>query len=425
MSAQHEKAFKELLVIDQLRGDHSTGMAIIPRNNVHPRVVKTVGGPENLSALKAYDKAFEGVQRACIGHNRYATVGAITNATAHPFTMEHITGVHNGTLRMYSELEGYRDYSVDSQVLYHHIAALGLVDAVSKTSGAIALMYWDRTDETVVLYRNSERPLFLVYTEDNKVVFVASELWMLYGILDRNKIKYHPGLEVPENHSMTFHIPSNTHMDLAKPHLRKIEPRVVTTYPVANGGNYAGWYNRSEVTSKNSHVVNVEKPDVSDVKTNKVTDLAVEYPLLRATNLILKMEYYGTIRERSWVIFTCAAHLGDLFVADPAKVARMGLIEGDEVISDCNGMVMDKNQEHFYVMKTESITNMPVSQDTGGSYRGANNEDLTLKEWERKYGTCANCTGDVDVGTHRFDTNGNVFCVECHSNKALSEIIKV
>ena len=48
VSAQHEKAFKELLVVDQLRGEHSTGMAIVSRGNAYPSVVKAIGGPENI-----------------------------------------------------------------------------------------------------------------------------------------------------------------------------------------------------------------------------------------------------------------------------------------------------------------------------------------------------------------------------------------
>ena len=185
--------------------------------------------------------------------------------------MEHITGVHNGTLRQYNELDGYGDFTVDSQVLYNHIAQNSLADAVSKASGAMALMYWDRREEELVLYRNSERPLYMVYTDDGKVVFVASEAWMVQGVLERNKIKHILPMEVPENHSMTFNLPANNYSELAKPHLRKLEQKVASNFTYTGFGNtsaYGGYYrgqNSVGSESKNSPAVsaNAGKPPAS------------------------------------------------------------------------------------------------------------------------------------------------------------------
>lgn len=434
VSAQHEKAFKELLVVDQLRGEHSTGMAIVSRGNAYPSVVKAIGGPENLSAMKAYDKAFGGLQRACIGHNRFATSGGISNSTAHPFTMEHITGVHNGTLRQYNELDGYGDFTVDSQVLYNHIAQNSLADAVSKAAGAMALMYWDRREEELVIYRNSERPLYMVYTDDGKAVFIASEAWMVQGVLERNKIKHILPMEVPENHSMTFNLPANNYSELAKPHLRKLEQKATSNFTYTGFGNtsaYGGYYggqNSVSSESKNSPAVSANASSVSgDSSTtppsNTVLKIEDKYPLIRESDMILSMEGYEIIRGKSWAVFSCDQHTGEVFVLDPAITSKLNLLEGSMIMGSCNGLILDKNGEHFYLLRKESVQEIEFA--TQPTYLGPDGKENTLTEWEKKYGTCANCTGDVDVATHRFDANGNVFCVECHSNPVLADVIKV
>ena len=43
----HEKMFKDMLVFDQVRGHHSTGVAAVAKNNPNPDVAKVVGVPKS------------------------------------------------------------------------------------------------------------------------------------------------------------------------------------------------------------------------------------------------------------------------------------------------------------------------------------------------------------------------------------------
>ncbi len=62
---------------------------------------------------------------AAIGHTRFATVGDVTLANAHPFVREHIHGAHNGSITNYDELGKKLGTSldVDSDALIRLISA--------------------------------------------------------------------------------------------------------------------------------------------------------------------------------------------------------------------------------------------------------------------------------------------------------------
>ena len=73
------KAFRNLLVLDTLRGDHSTGTATVSAGG-KIEVAKGVGHPYNL--FDAFKDIFDkdgipksSVSKVIMGHNRYATMG--------------------------------------------------------------------------------------------------------------------------------------------------------------------------------------------------------------------------------------------------------------------------------------------------------------------------------------------------------------
>lgn len=107
-----------------------------------------------------------------IGHLRAATVGAKTKDNSHPFETGSLIGVHNGTL---NNIWGVvvtngllsKDYDVDSHGLYAVLDKYkrGETEKVypkilSTIEGAMALVWWDKDEETLYVYRNDERPLF-------------------------------------------------------------------------------------------------------------------------------------------------------------------------------------------------------------------------------------------------------------------------
>lgn len=193
----HERALKDLLKLDSLRGEDSTGVVCIGKwKDAEVKIAKSVGDPFQLFDQKSFENAMAGSQRVIIGHNRAATSGAVTRNNAHPFDHPTLVGVHNGTLHNKHVLEDAKDYKVDSDNLYHHIEKKGLRDAMDKADGAWALVWWNKVEHELNILRNDKRPLFTTVTVDAKgvpnfdVVFWASEAWMLQVALSRHNILF-------------------------------------------------------------------------------------------------------------------------------------------------------------------------------------------------------------------------------------------
>lgn len=184
-----EKAFRTLLILDSLRGEHSTGTAFI-RRHTDPLLVKMVGGPFELFDTSGWDKGIRTINRALIGHNRYATTGAVNRNNAHPFEYGDVIGAHNGTLQGKHNLEDGNHFQVDSQAFLNHIDKRGLQDAINKVGGAWALTWWNKAESTINFIRNKERTLFLSHSEDERSIYWASEKWMLEVALSRHNIKF-------------------------------------------------------------------------------------------------------------------------------------------------------------------------------------------------------------------------------------------
>jgi hypothetical protein len=188
LGIKHERAFAELLIMNQLRGFDSVGIAKVGYNRV-PEVAKSIDNPVDFVTSPDYVKCLKGTNRVLIGHNRAATMGKVVVENAHPFSHNHITGVHNGTLTYRRDLEDWQAFSVDSDNLFYHMAAKGVKDLWVKIWGAAAIVWWDSKEESVNLLRNKERPLFLAYDKEHKVVMWASEFYMLQAVCWRNSIE--------------------------------------------------------------------------------------------------------------------------------------------------------------------------------------------------------------------------------------------
>ena len=90
MSFVDSKVFRQLLYIDALRGPHSTGVST---NNINGEVetFKRALNASDYLQLKLGEKISSKVTGDfLLGHNRYATQGAIDDNNAHPFTYGNV-----------------------------------------------------------------------------------------------------------------------------------------------------------------------------------------------------------------------------------------------------------------------------------------------------------------------------------------------
>lgn len=200
--------FRDLLRVDVLRGPHSTG--ICSRERMHePVVFKKALLPDDLFALKQAAGLFSdmGHNDILMGHNRWATMGKVNHANAHPFEMTNIIGAHNGTLRKQHLLPDHTGFTVDSENIFHSFEKLGVRETVKLLDGAFALTWFDKNTNVFNFARNDERTLYFCFSEKARTFYYASEDWMLEGVLARHKVAhqgilpfeplYHYQLQIP------------------------------------------------------------------------------------------------------------------------------------------------------------------------------------------------------------------------------------
>lgn len=185
LKAHDEQLFKLLLLLDYFRGQDSTGMAVIDKDN-GVKTLKVADDPIILMQHADFEITLHAAMSyGFLGHNRASTVGLTTRANAHPFTHGSRTGVHNGTLSKLGYIElGARldeDYGTDSETIYAHMAKYGVNDTIERLEGAYALVWFDSEEGTVNMYRNDERPLWIATkpSGSGSVLLWASESEML------------------------------------------------------------------------------------------------------------------------------------------------------------------------------------------------------------------------------------------------------
>lgn len=162
------------IIIDGLkrleyRGYDSAGVAVVQNGKILLR--KHVGGIANLENLIGDDKMESGIG---IGHTRWATHGAPSDANAHPHFSadEKIAVVHNGIIENYVELRNMlqEEHGIkfrsetDSEVIAQLISVLykgdledAVYEAVSKMRGAyaISVIAADQPDKIVAVRKDA------------------------------------------------------------------------------------------------------------------------------------------------------------------------------------------------------------------------------------------------------------------------------
>lgn len=257
--------FSQMAVVTQLRGLHNSGVFAVDKSvpTAPAKIIKTIGTSQNLVYERGFDKWWEfAYQKAgvIIGHGRHATVGKITKTNAHPFNHEHITMVHNGTIR--SGLDKEHEADVDSHQLCKQMAADGIEEALKKAFGAFAVVVHDENDGVIKIVRNSERPLH--YVETYNKIYIMSEGSALEYLYKRSTLMI-------SGHVKEFTVDKVFIFDVKDKVLRQEGDVTKKTYPVVSYPSYTPSRHVSNVgntphLSGNSDTPKLEYENGDDIK---------------------------------------------------------------------------------------------------------------------------------------------------------------
>jgi predicted glutamine amidotransferase len=273
-SGFRKDVFPILLIVDTLRGMHSTGAAAVHRVNNKTAMAKQPGGATNLLVTNEYKDMMNQPVKCLIGHNRYATVGAHTIENAHPFNFDTLVGAHNGTLDPSDrrKMLDYEKYGTDSEALYATMDTQGpeaTILQLTDRDSAYALTWYDKTDNTINFLRNGKRPLFYGYSEDRCTLFWASELRFLEFAAAQARVKLATEFFSPEPDTMhSWVIPKNINDKFTAPIKKIIKPELKTySYHTGGGGYYMNgvwqpWHKEVE-TKGGSNIVPYKPTDKS------------------------------------------------------------------------------------------------------------------------------------------------------------------
>lgn len=372
---------------------------------------------------KSFDKCFIGANRAIIGHNRYATTGGVSKASAHPFEFPTLVGVHNGTLNSKYKYDDTNLYTVDSQAFYHQVDKTGIRDAVGKTTGAYCFVWWDKEEETINFLRNKERPLWMVYTVDGKTLFWASELWMLEGILGRNGIACEEAYFLAEDTHISIAVDCKG--ELGKPRASNLKGADASTVPYLGARGGGAHYQQKALT-----VVPKDVPkDVPEkVVEKKKEESPPQIPYEPSGHVSLMITSH-TRDEQGSKYFKCV----DLLSSTQdirLYYTRLPMAEDDVVGGTLVAVVGNKKPtSRYYKVIYNSVNwddlSFPAAEEEDKAYDHINNE-ISKEDFYKKYTECCWCSNPVFHNRkHALTTQGQAVCEDCCEDKEVMQYVKI
>ena len=245
---RYEDIFYQGLILDTIRGKHSTGAAIVQdcdamyhKNAIPGSDFVETSQFHNMIRNTALNKPV-----SMLGHNRSATMGKVNKANSHPFEIDNILGMHNGTLRKTGKLDSIK-FDTDSEALFNHIQKHGVNDALNKAEGAYCLVWFDSQENKVFFVRNNERPLFFAKEKDTDTLFYGSEAEMLWWLCNRNNVNIESTYQIETETLYTFDLGAK---QVSKPYVHKM--RVESEYP-AYPQEYWGYGNTHDTYNTGQH----------------------------------------------------------------------------------------------------------------------------------------------------------------------------
>lgn len=179
-------AFRDLMVVSTLRGEQGTGVVAVAEKVKHGILEYKTLEP---ASVAVYNDEFHDLYKKktaiLMGHARHPTAGGSSKDNLHPFQIDHIIGMHNGTLEEVCGTKIAKGAS-DSRLLFSCIADLGIRETINKTRGSYALVWIDTKADTINFLRNDKRTLYFAFpANDRTTMYWSSEREMLELVLER------------------------------------------------------------------------------------------------------------------------------------------------------------------------------------------------------------------------------------------------
>ena len=442
-----KKMFRDMLVLDQVRGFDSTGVVLVPYvANDSPVILKDVGAAQNLweydtGQLFDYRGVVKVPVRALIGHNRAATTGQITIDNAHPFQFGNVYGAHNGSLTYWSNLEGADEFDVDSKAIFKNIEVKGIDSTWDNLYGAAALTWWDNDSGHLNMIRNSERPLWLCYNKAKTALFWASEPWMITVSASRSRVDLDQDEEkLPNLFKLEEHLLMRIKADplgnkeVLSVEERKLPKKTRTVYRGYHGygagfanNAYAPQFFKSKGWKKISQ--RLTNPVGDALITNlryvrKITALGQPETVFRASVagksgvMVADLDVYPTNKTE----FDRLISLSEKIKANPSFF-KLSLKNNPRVDSRFKGGTIRYLCAYSSLGVEEIIPPKKDNVEELLTHKGRDGEDISLKEAEKIIkecgGTCCYCSQTVeprDIPRGLFINKTEFLCPECNEN---------
>lgn len=442
--------FTQSLIVDMLRGFDSTGIATW-HSTKKVNVLKRAMHAMDFIQFVPYEATMSPYTiEGLLGHNRAATKGEVIHKNAHPFISpnETIVLVHNGTLYSYQTLSK-GDFDVDSEYIAAGIESNGAKATAEALFGKYAVVYINVFDETLNMFRNSERPLHYVYSSDRKMIYFHSEPGSLRWLIERNSINIGKNEieELPTGVIMTW--------DLGA--IDK-KPRVITFTPANekhynynsnnNNNNFGNSSNNTKVLTYN----NIKEADIGNKlyfvptsfkmtgrKTGTVWGITQKGNFVKIEDVVINKFPWDTVRMVGTVKRIDVNKEGEIKNIYTLGTDSISRVEG--LAFFCNGSVEATKQPRFRLQRQGKPTNVPFKPDNTNSAAAddgvfptmGDKDDYVLgpgdiyipkEEWYNLTSDgCINCGQVLSIGDHALVTwhpnNSPVWpmCAEC-SDKA-------
>ena len=352
------KFLRQAAVAGTVRGYDGTGIvAVCESTTVWDKGIKTETKPNvwyhktggtgaellrELKSMGGWIDNLPGRVTTVYGHNRAATVGKVSQKTAHPFAAARAIGIHNGTLSngWETRLQAAKRIEVDSEALIRCISHRGYRHALSKAVGAMAVVWTDTNTRETFIFRNHERPVYY-FTSNTGVLFWGSEKGMLEWLADRNHITI--------DKDGICSLPTSTVFKIDKGELIEVEKvyNTATPYQSYTSGQGYNSYNSGHPVGTAPYK-NVHRHDSSLNNSPKQGDTTEKKSCPSADDTPDTAE----VCDKSENVSLQELFDGDILITDEGHIVTPHVV-GDtlkgHMCSSCLGTLLLENEDHILV----------------------------------------------------------------------------